>query len=245
MNYWLMKSEPDVFGIDHLMKMPKKTEHWNGVRNYQARNMMRDEMKKGDLVFFYHSNCKEPEELPEKTLLQEGFSQQDIRDGITTYQAVGCSKCTGGYRGRTGIYQIMPVSDAMETLILEGGNTQDLEKQAQAENIDYEVTRYGIDDLDRAIADESAHGVVKVLTEPGKDRILGVTIVGEHAGELIAEYITAMRHNLGMNKILGTIHIYPTLAEANKYAAGNWKRAHAPETLLRWIARYHRWSRGV
>jgi pyruvate/2-oxoglutarate dehydrogenase complex dihydrolipoamide dehydrogenase (E3) component len=119
------------------------------------------------------------------------------------------------------------------------------EKQAEAENIAYEVTRYGIDDLDRAIADESAHGVVKVLTEPGRDRILGVTIVGEHAGDLITEYITAMRYNLGMNKILGTIHIYPTLAEANKYAAGNWKRAHAPETLLRWIARYHRWSRGA
>ena len=119
------------------------------------------------------------------------------------------------------------------------------EKQAEAENIAYEVTRYGIDDLDRAIADESAHGVVKVLTEPGRDRILGVTIVGEHAGDLIAEYITAMRYKLGMNKILGTIHIYPTLAEANKYAAGNWKRAHAPERLLSWIARYHRWNRGA
>ena len=87
------------------------------------------------LVRVLCSNCKEPEELPEKTLLQEGFSEQDIRDGITTYKAVGCSKCTGGYRGRTGIYQILPVSDAMETLILEGGNTQDLEKQAQAEGI--------------------------------------------------------------------------------------------------------------
>jgi dihydrolipoamide dehydrogenase len=119
------------------------------------------------------------------------------------------------------------------------------EKQAQAEGIAYEVTRYGIDDLDRAIADESAHGVVKVLTEPGRDRILGVTIVGEHAGDLIAEYITAMRYNLGMNKILGTIHIYPTFSEANKYAAGNWKRAHAPERLLKWIARYHRWNRGA
>jgi dihydrolipoamide dehydrogenase len=119
------------------------------------------------------------------------------------------------------------------------------EKQAKAEGIDYEVTRYGIDDLDRAIADEAAHGVVKVLTQPGRDKILGVTIVGEHAGELITEYITAMRYNLGMNKILGTIHIYPTFAEANKYAAGNWKRAHAPEQLLKWIKRYHRWIRGA
>ena len=80
-------------------------------------------------------------------------------------------------------------------------------------------------DLDRAIADSEDHGFVKVLTVPGKDKILGVTIVGEHAGDLIAEYVLAMRHGLGMNKILGTIHIYPTLAEANKYAAGNWKRA--------------------
>ncbi|MGB5455415.1 MAG: FAD-dependent oxidoreductase [Gammaproteobacteria bacterium] len=119
------------------------------------------------------------------------------------------------------------------------------EKQAKAEGIAYEVTRYGIDDLDRAIADEAAHGVVKVLTEPGRDRILGATIVGEHAGDLIAEYITAMRYNLGMNKILGTIHIYPTLAEANKYAAGNWKRAHVPTQLLKWIERYHRWVRGA
>ncbi len=118
------------------------------------------------------------------------------------------------------------------------------ELEAKEQGIPYEVTRYGIDDLDRAIADQEAHGVVKVLTVPGKDHILGVTIVGEHAGDLIAEYILAMRHGLGLNKILGTIHIYPTLAEANKYAAGAWKRAHAPERLLRWVERYHRWMRG-
>ena len=86
--------------------------------------------------------------------------------------------------------------------------------------------------------------MVKVLTVPGKDRILGVTIVGEHAGDLIAEYVAAMRHGLGLNKILSTIHIYPTLAEANKYAAGNWKRAHAPKRALNWVARYHAWQRG-
>ena len=86
--------------------------------------------------------------------------------------------------------------------------------------------------------------VVKVLTKPGTDRILGVTIVGEHAGDLIIEYITAMRHGIGLNKILGTIHIYPTLAEANKYAAGAWKNAHAPQKLLRWVERYHTWRRG-
>jgi pyruvate/2-oxoglutarate dehydrogenase complex dihydrolipoamide dehydrogenase (E3) component len=118
------------------------------------------------------------------------------------------------------------------------------EQEAQERGISYEVTRYGIDDLDRAIADGEAQGLVKVLTVPGKDRILGVTIAGEHAGDLIAEYVLAMRHGLGLNKILGTIHIYPTLAEANKYAAGEWKKAHAPEGVLRWVERYHRWMRG-
>ena len=118
------------------------------------------------------------------------------------------------------------------------------ELEAKEQGIQYEVTTYGIDDLDRAIADSEAHGLVKVLTVPGKDRILGATIVGEHAGELIIEYIAAMRHGFGMNKILGTIHIYPTYAEANKYAAGVWKKAHAPQGLLRWIERYHRWLRG-
>jgi pyruvate/2-oxoglutarate dehydrogenase complex dihydrolipoamide dehydrogenase (E3) component/uncharacterized membrane protein YdjX (TVP38/TMEM64 family) len=118
------------------------------------------------------------------------------------------------------------------------------EQEATQKGLDFEVTRYGIDDLDRAIADEAARGFVKVITRRGSDRILGVTIVGEHAGDLIAEFVAAMRHGLGLNKILGTIHIYPTLAEANKYAAGEWKRAHAPEGLLRLVRRYHRWQRG-
>ena len=104
------------------------------------------------------------------------------------------------------------------------------ETEAREKNIPYEVTTYGIDDLDRAIADGTAHGVVKVLTVPGKDRILGATIAGEHAGDLIIEFITAMKYGIGLNKILGTIHIYPTLAEANKYAAGEWKRTHAPQS---------------
>lgn len=118
------------------------------------------------------------------------------------------------------------------------------ELEAKERNIPYETTVYGIDDLDRAIADEEAHGMVKVLTVPGKDRILGVTIVGDHAGDLIAEFVSAMRHGFGMNKILGTIHIYPTLAEANKFAAGVWKKAHAPQGLLRWVERLHAWRRG-
>ena len=118
------------------------------------------------------------------------------------------------------------------------------EQEARGRNVPFEVTRFGIDDLDRAIADGEAHGFVKVLTVPGKDRILGVTIVGEHAGDLMAEYVLAMRHKLGLNKILGTVHIYPTLAEANKYAAGEWKRAHVPRKLLEWVGRFHDWRRG-
>ena len=118
------------------------------------------------------------------------------------------------------------------------------EQEAQEKKINYEVSTYGLDELDRAIADGEAHGFVKVLTVPGRDKILGVTIVGEHAGDLIAEYVAAMRHGIGLNKILGTIHIYPTLAEANKYVAGVWKRAHQPQRLLRWVERYHAWMRG-
>ncbi len=118
------------------------------------------------------------------------------------------------------------------------------ELEAKEQGIAYEVTTFGIDDLDRAIADSEAHGLIKVLTVPGKDTILGVTIMGEHAGDLIAEYVLAMKHGLGLNKILGTIHIYPTLAEANKYVAGEWKRAHAPQKLLQWVARLHAWMRG-
>ncbi len=118
------------------------------------------------------------------------------------------------------------------------------EQEAKEKNILYEVTKYGINDLDRAIADSEAHGFVKVLTVPGKDTILGVTLVGTHAGDLLAEYVLAMKHGLGLNKILGTIHTYPTLAEANKYAAGEWKRAHAPQRLLAWVAKYHAWKRG-
>lgn len=117
------------------------------------------------------------------------------------------------------------------------------EQDAKQQNIEYEVTRFDIEELDRAIADSEAHGVVKVLTKPGKDKILGVTIVGDHAGDLISEYVTAMKHGLGLNKILGTIHIYPTLAEANKYAAGEWKRAHTPEKLLSWVEKFHAFAR--
>ncbi|WP_137886031.1 FAD-dependent oxidoreductase [Pseudomonas sp. 2FE] len=118
------------------------------------------------------------------------------------------------------------------------------EVEAQAQGVAYEVTRFDLAELDRAIADEVAHGFVKVLSEPGQDRILGVSIVGAQAGELLAEYVLAMKHGLGLNKILGTLHSYPTLAEANQYAAGEWKRGHAPQGVLRWVERFHRWRRG-
>ncbi len=118
------------------------------------------------------------------------------------------------------------------------------EQEAKEKGVEYEVTRYALSELDRAIADSATGGFVKVLTVPGKDRILGVTIVGEHAGDLLAEYVLALKHGLGLNKILGTIHTYPTLAEANKSAAGEWKRAHAPQGLLAWAKRYHDWRRG-
>ncbi len=118
------------------------------------------------------------------------------------------------------------------------------EEEAKTRNIAYEITRYNLDDLDRAIADEAAHGFVKVLTVPGKDRILGVTIVGEHASDLLAEFVLAMKHGLGLNKILGTIHTYPTWSEASKYAAGEWKRAHAPQRILDWVEKFHTKRRG-
>jgi len=118
------------------------------------------------------------------------------------------------------------------------------ENEAKTQGIAFEVTRYDLSDLDRAIADEAALGFVKVLTVPGKDRILGVTIVGKHASDLLAEFVLAMKHGLGLNKILGTIHTYPTWSEANKYAAGEWKRAHAPQWLLKWVEKFHTKQRG-
>jgi pyruvate/2-oxoglutarate dehydrogenase complex dihydrolipoamide dehydrogenase (E3) component/uncharacterized membrane protein YdjX (TVP38/TMEM64 family) len=147
----------------------------------------------------------------------------------------------GRFRKFRADYSVIPWATFTEPEVARVGLN---ETEARDRNIPHEVTVYGIDDLDRAIADSEAHGVVKVLTVPGKDKILGATIVGEHAGDLIAEYVMAMRHGLGLNKILGTIHIYPTLAEANKYAAGVWKREHTPQRVLQWLKRYHTWMRG-
>lgn len=118
------------------------------------------------------------------------------------------------------------------------------EREARERGVPYEVTRYDLEELDRAIAENRTQGFVKVLTAPGRDRILGATVVSPHGGELLAEFTLAMRHGLGLNKVLATVHAYPTWVEANRYAAGAWKRAHAPERLLRWAERYHRWRRG-
>ncbi len=146
----------------------------------------------------------------------------------------------GRFRKFKADYSVIPWATFTDPEVARVGLS---ETEAKEQGVACEVTRYGIDDLDRAIADGTAHGFVKVLTVPGKDRILGVTIVGEHAGDLLAEFVLAMKHGLGLSKILGTIHTYPTLAEANKYVAGDWKRAHAPLKLLEWVKRYHAWER--
>ncbi len=147
----------------------------------------------------------------------------------------------GGLKKFKADYSVVPRSTFIDPEVASVGIN---EQQAKEKGIACEVSKFGFDDLDRSIADSSTEGFVKVLTVPGKDRILGVTIVGEHAGDLLAEFVLAMKHGLGLNKILGTIHTYPTLAEANKYAAGVWKRAHTPQRLMVWLARYHTWKRG-
>jgi dihydrolipoamide dehydrogenase len=194
---------------------------------------------------------------PRKTIATNGFQETNypniyaVGDVTGPYQFTHTAAHQAWYaavnalfgqfkRFRTD-YSVIPWSTFTDPEVARVGlNEQDAKEQ----DIPYEISTYGIDDLDRAIADSEAHGFVKVLTKPGKDKILGVTIVGEHAGDLIAEFVLAMKHGIGLNKILGTIHIYPTLAEANKYAAGVWKHKHAPQGLLKWVGRYHAWRRG-
>jgi pyruvate/2-oxoglutarate dehydrogenase complex dihydrolipoamide dehydrogenase (E3) component len=147
----------------------------------------------------------------------------------------------GSFRKFRADYSVIPWATFTDPEVARVGLN---ETEAGERNIAFEVTRYGLEELDRAIADEEAHGMVKVLTVPGRDRILGATIVGDHAGDLLVEFVGAMKHGIGLNKILGTIHIYPTLAEANKYAAGAWKKAHAPQGVLRRIEKFHAWMRG-
>jgi pyruvate/2-oxoglutarate dehydrogenase complex dihydrolipoamide dehydrogenase (E3) component/uncharacterized membrane protein YdjX (TVP38/TMEM64 family) len=147
----------------------------------------------------------------------------------------------GGLRRFKADYRVIPWATFTEPEVARVGIN---EQEARERGIAHQVTRYGIDDLDRAIADGEAHGFVKVLTAPGSDRILGVTIVGEHAGELIAEFVLAMKHGIGLNKILGTIHVYPTLAEAGKYAAGQWKRGTVTRGQWAVLTAFQAWRRG-
>ena len=148
----------------------------------------------------------------------------------------------GTFRRFKADYRVIPWATFTEPEVARVGLN---ESEAKERNIAHTVTVYGIDDLDRAIADGEAHGMVKVLTQPGTDKILGVTVVGEHAGDLIAEYVLAMKHGLGLNKILGTIHIYPTLAEANKYAAGAWKRSTVTRGQWSFLDAFQAWRRGA
>ncbi|KPF91604.1 pyridine nucleotide-disulfide oxidoreductase [Novosphingobium sp. AAP83] len=147
----------------------------------------------------------------------------------------------GQFRKFKADYRVIPWTTFIDPEVARVGIN---EREAREQGIAHDVTVYPMHDLDRAIAESATQGFVKVLTAPGKDRVLGVTIVGEHAGELLAEYVLAMKHGLGLNKILGTIHTYPTMAEANKFAAGEWKKKHAPQTLLKLVERYHTWRRG-
>ncbi|MBT3584191.1 MAG: dihydrolipoyl dehydrogenase [Halobacteriovoraceae bacterium] len=138
-------------------------------------------------------------------------------------------------------YSVIPWATYTDPEVATVGQNEESCKQ---QGIKYEVTRYGIDDLDRAIADSEDFGFVKVLTKPGSDKILGATIVGQHASDLLLEFISAMKNGFGLEKILGTIHTYPTMGEANKYLAGEWKKSRAPEGLLSWVEKFHRWERG-
>jgi pyruvate/2-oxoglutarate dehydrogenase complex dihydrolipoamide dehydrogenase (E3) component/uncharacterized membrane protein YdjX (TVP38/TMEM64 family) len=148
----------------------------------------------------------------------------------------------GSFRRFKTDYRVIPWTTFTEPEVARVGLN---EQEAREKGIAVTVTTYGIDDLDRAIADSEAHGMVKVLTAPGGDKILGVTIVGEHAGDLLAEYVLAMKHGLGLAKILGTIHTYPTLAEANKYAAGAWKRGTVTQGQWTFLTAFQAWRRGA
>ncbi|HWH18147.1 MAG TPA: FAD-dependent oxidoreductase [Allosphingosinicella sp.] len=147
----------------------------------------------------------------------------------------------GGFRKFSTDYSVLPWTTFTDPEVAHVGHN---EQSARAEGIAWEVVRYDLSHLDRAVAEGANKGFVKLLVSPGKDRVLGATIVGANAGETIAEYVLAMKQGIGLNKILATIHAYPTMAEANKYAAGEWKKAHKPERLLDWAERYHAWRRG-
>jgi pyruvate/2-oxoglutarate dehydrogenase complex dihydrolipoamide dehydrogenase (E3) component len=146
----------------------------------------------------------------------------------------------GAFRRFRADYSVIPWVTYTDPEVAHVGLT---EAMAAEQGTPYEIVRYDVGQLDRAVTESAASGFVKLLVQPGKDRILGVTIVAHNAGEMLAEYVLAMKHKIGLNKLLGTIHAYPTMAEANKYAAGEWKKAHKPERALRWLERYHLWRR--
>mgnify|MGYP003663319062 FL=1 len=183
-----------------------------------------------------------------ETLYPNIFAAGDI---VGPYQFTHVAAHQGWYAAVNGLfgnfkkfkvdYRVIPWVTFIDPEVARVGIN---EQEAIDKGIDYEITRFEFEELDRAITDSAAKGFIKVITPKGKDKILGVTVVSEHAGDLIAEFVLAMKHGLGLNKILGTIHSYPTWAEGNKYAAGEWKRAHAPETVLNWLAKYHTWRRG-
>ncbi|MEN8626703.1 FAD-dependent oxidoreductase [Psychrobacter proteolyticus] len=183
-----------------------------------------------------------------ETLYPNIFAAGDI---VGPYQFTHVAAHQGWYAAVNGLfgnlkkfkvdYRVIPWVTFIDPEVARVGIN---EQEAIDKGIDYEITRFEFEELDRAITDGAAKGFIKVITPKGKDKILGVTVVSEHAGDLIAEFVLAMKHSLGLNKILGTIHSYPTWAEGNKYAAGEWKRAHAPETVLSWLEKYHTWRRG-
>lgn len=183
-----------------------------------------------------------------ETLYPNIFAAGDI---VGPYQFTHVAAHQGWYAAVNGLfgnlkkfkvdYRVIPWVTFIDPEVARVGIN---EQEAIDKGIDYEIIRFEFEELDRAITDSAAKGFIKVITPKGKDKILGVTVVSEHAGDLIAEFVLAMKHDLGLNKILGTIHSYPTWAEGNKYAAGEWKRAHAPETVLSWLEKYHTWRRG-
>jgi len=183
-----------------------------------------------------------------ETLYPNIFAAGDI---VGPYQFTHVAAHQGWYAAVNGLfgnfkkfkvdYRVIPWTTFIDPEVARVGINEDEAKEC---GIDYEITRFDFEELDRAITDSATKGFIKVITPKGKDKILGVTIVSEHAGDLIAEFVLAMKHGLGLNKILGTIHSYPTWAEGNKYAAGEWKRNHAPQTVLSWLEKYHTWRRG-
>jgi pyruvate/2-oxoglutarate dehydrogenase complex dihydrolipoamide dehydrogenase (E3) component/uncharacterized membrane protein YdjX (TVP38/TMEM64 family) len=183
-----------------------------------------------------------------ETLYPNIFAAGDI---VGPYQFTHIAAHQGWYAAVNGLfghfkkfkvdYRVIPWTTFIDPEVARVGLN---EQEAIDKGIDYEITRFEFEELDRAITESANNGFIKVITPKGKDKILGVTVVSEHAGDLIAEFVLAMKHGLGLNKILGTIHSYPTWAEGNKYAAGEWKRNHAPQTVLNMLEKYHAWRRG-